>query len=74
MTDSLFLTEDEMVELSGFRRSSAQAKALRTMGIEHKIRADGRVLVLRKHIEELFGVRKRKEKEHEWRPPWESGQ
>lgn len=73
MTDSLFLTQDEMVELTGYRRSSAQLKALRTMGVEHKIRPDGCVLVLRKHIEELFGVRKRKEKEHQWRPPWESG-
>ena len=73
MTDSLFLTQDEMVELTGFQRSSAQARALRTMGVEHKIRADGRVLVLRKHIEELFGAHKRKEKEHQWTPSWEAG-
>ena len=73
MTDFLFLTQDEMVELTGFRYRSKQVIALRMMGIEHKIRADGRVLVLRKHIEELFGLRKRKERVQQWTPSWELG-
>ena len=52
---SLCLTEDELVELTGKRKCGAQVKALRTMGIDHKVRGDGSPVVLRAHVERLFG-------------------
>lgn len=47
----MFLTPDELAELTGKVRGSAQVIALRIMGIEHRVRPDGRVLVLRSHVD-----------------------
>ncbi|WP_260858521.1 DUF4224 domain-containing protein [Paraburkholderia sp. BCC1885] len=52
----MFLTADELVELTGRRQRESQAQALRTMGIEHKVRADGRLVVSRRHVEQKLGV------------------
>ena len=52
----MFLDPAELVELTGRRRSDAQARALRAMGIEHKTRPDNTLAVLRAHVEQVFGV------------------
>jgi hypothetical protein len=52
----LLLTPAELVELTARKMPSAQARALRSMGIEHKVRPDGSVAVLRRHVEILFGA------------------
>jgi hypothetical protein len=51
----MFLTPDEVRELTGRQRRDAQAAALRHMGIEHKVRPDGSIAVLRAHVEREFG-------------------
>jgi hypothetical protein len=51
----IFLTKEELRELTRRNRSSAQVVVLRFMGIEHKIRPDGSVVVLRAHVEHLLG-------------------
>ena len=51
----MFLTPDELHELTGKARNSAQLRALRAMGIEHRIRPDGSLAVLRSHVESLLG-------------------
>lgn len=53
--NTLFLTENEVRELTRRERNSAQVRALRRMGIEHRIRPDGSVLVLRSHVDNLLG-------------------
>jgi hypothetical protein len=53
---AMFLTRDELFELTGRRRSGAQVIQLRSMGIEHRLRADGSVAVLRAHVELIFGA------------------
>jgi hypothetical protein len=40
------LTEDELEALTGRKRSSAQAKALRSMGIDFRTRPDGKIIVI----------------------------
>jgi len=50
----MFLTALEIAELTGRRRRDAQIKALRSMGIEHRIRPDGHPVVSRSHIEKLL--------------------
>lgn len=50
----MFLTPAEIAELTGKKRKPAQIRALRYMGIEHKIRPDGAVIVSRAHIEKLL--------------------
>lgn len=52
----MFLTHDELVDLTNKQRRDAQIRALRYMGIEHRIRPDGSVAVLRVHVEQLLGA------------------
>ena len=67
-TTSMFLRTEEIVALTNRRRSAAQVRALRTMGIEHRVRPDGTVAILRSHVEYLLGysVSARVNKEYEW--------
>ena len=53
----MFLSPDEIVELTGRHRRDAQVKALRHMGIEHRIRPNGSLAVLKSHIEKQFDGR-----------------
>jgi len=53
VTDFL-LSPVELAELTGRRRHDAQARTLRGMGIEHKIRPDGTIAVLRAHAEQVL--------------------
>jgi len=58
----MFLSQEEMIELTGCQRQSAQLRALRFMGIEHRQRADGSLVVLRGHVEQAMGLRAISEK------------
>ena len=51
---NMFLDSSEIVELTGRRRKDCQVKALRHMGVEHRIRPDGTVAVLREHVVREF--------------------
>ncbi|THF64355.1 DUF4224 domain-containing protein [Pseudothauera rhizosphaerae] len=65
----LFLTPDELRELTGRIRHGAQARALRGMGIEHRVRPDGTVAVLRTHVEQQFAAptaRPKREPQPNW--------
>lgn len=52
---TMFLSRDEIHELTQRTRYTAQIRALRAMGIEHRVRPDGSITVLRKHIESELG-------------------
>jgi hypothetical protein len=41
----MLLTPDQLEILTGYRRKSAQVRALRRMGIRHLVRPDGRPVV-----------------------------
>lgn len=51
----MILSPDELVALTHKRRPSAQARALRAMGIEHRARADGSLAVSRAHVDAVLG-------------------
>jgi hypothetical protein len=51
----MFLTADELKEMTKRTQYRAQVQVLRSLGIEHKIRPDGSVLVLRAHVEKQLG-------------------
>lgn len=51
----MFLTPEELVEVTHAKRRDTQIRALRSMGIEHRVRPDGTVAVLRTHVEQVFG-------------------
>lgn len=52
----MFLSRDELIALTGRTRSDAQVRVLRFMGIEHKVRPNGSVAVLRSHVERTLGA------------------
>jgi hypothetical protein len=49
-----FLEPEEIERLTDRIRRPAQVKALRSMGIEHKVRPDGGIAILRSHITKVF--------------------
>lgn len=51
----MFLTKEELVALTGRSRSDAQLRVMRSMGIDHRIRPDGSIVVSRSHVERLLG-------------------
>lgn len=67
---SLFLSSDEVRELTSRVQNSAQARVLNAMGIEHRRRPDGSVAILRSHIEQLFGVTQPTQQRHQSEPNW----
>ena len=60
--NSLNLTESELIEVTGKKRSSAQVRILRQIGYEVKVRPDGHPLVARKHYLRVMGVFDKTEK------------
>lgn len=52
---TLFLTHDELVELTGVKQHRAQIARLDELGVVNRQRGDGVVLVLRAHIDNMFG-------------------
>lgn len=55
MTTDTFLARDEITGLTNKVQRTAQVKALNSMGIEHKVRPDGSIAILRDHITKVFG-------------------
>lgn len=51
----IFLTSTEIQELTGRSRRDAQARALNAMGITHRTRPDGSLVVSRDHVDRLLG-------------------
>ncbi len=48
---AMFLTPEQLLELTGKSRRAAQVRALTQMGLEHTVRPDGKVIILRSHVE-----------------------
>ena len=55
MTTDTFLAREEITGLTNRVQRTAQVKALNSMGIEHKVRPDGSIAILRDHITKVFG-------------------
>ena len=51
----LFLTVEELAHLTGRKQHKSQREALDAMGVYWKVNAAGKLLVGRKHVEEVFG-------------------
>jgi hypothetical protein len=65
----MILDINEVIALTGRQRKDAQIRALRYMGIEHRIRPDGTVAVLKAHVEQSLGLKEAsviKESEPDW--------
>jgi hypothetical protein len=69
---SLFLDDKELAELTHRVRPRAQAAVLNAMGIQHKIRPDGSIAVLRSHVEKEFGITESRRKDDTFEPNWDA--
>lgn len=49
--EKLYLSEDELYDLTRYRRPSNQLKMLQSLGIPARMRVDNTVLVLRMHLQ-----------------------
>lgn len=56
----MFLNADELIAMTGKEKSQAQCRALNALGVPHKRRPDGKVLVLRSVAESALGAGQRK--------------
>ena len=67
---NFFLSKDEVKELTGRIRKDCQVEALRFMGIEHRVRPDSSIAVLRAHVEQSLGLVNSKQKLKAVEPNW----
>jgi hypothetical protein len=49
------MLSEELVGITGFKRNANQAEWLRENGFQFKLRADGSVLISRRHFEFVMG-------------------
>lgn len=68
----LFLTAEELAQLTGRKQHKSQREALDVMGIYWKVNAAGKLLVGRKHVEEVFGGYGRQEGHSTKRPNFDA--
>ena len=54
MDTALLLTEREVVDITGYQKPKRQLRALEQMGIRAKQNARGRVVVSRRHAEQML--------------------
>lgn len=66
----MFLTDEELKELTRRVHHSAQAHTLAKMGIEHRARPDGSIAVLRSHVESLLSGKSDKKTKIATEPNW----
>lgn len=68
----MFLDDEELTQLTRKQQNAARIRVLSAIGVQHKVRPDGTIAVLRQHVEEVFGLKKRKKEEGSaWMPSWE---
>ena len=61
----MFLTPDELAELTGKKRRSAQSVELRALKIPFRTRSDGSIVVLRVAVQVALGAAQQPEKRRE---------
>jgi hypothetical protein len=72
VTDT-FLSFEEIQALTHRKVHGAQVRALKAMGIEHRVRPDGSVAILRAHITKVFdGSTETKKQTKHAEPNWEA--
>lgn len=66
----MFLTEQDICDLTDKERHDAQARALRYLGIDFRPRADGSLVVLKSHVEKMLGGMEEKKIRVKTEPNW----
>ena len=71
MATDTFLSDEEVQALTNRKVRPSQVRVLKAMGIEHRVRPDGSVAILRTHITKVFDgssdqPKKQKAPAHNW--------
>lgn len=66
----MFLTEDEIADLTKRVQHKSQRTVLNALGIVHKVRPDGSLVVSREHALQVLGVKEIKRTAKEKEPNW----
>ncbi|MDR5170693.1 DUF4224 domain-containing protein [Methylobacillus flagellatus] len=70
---NLVLTPEELIQLTGHRRSDAQCRELQHMRLEFRIRRDGTIAILRTHVEQELGMKESTHKKpKQIEPNWDA--
>lgn len=72
MSPSLFLTRDELYELTGYKLISKQAGWLRRKNWRFEITASGRPIVARSYVEAMLGGTKPAKEEERFKPNYDA--
>lgn len=64
---SICLSNQELYDLTHYRRATAQRTALNMMGIDYKVRPDGTLAVFRETAIQNSALRPRKKTEPDWK-------
>jgi len=73
VTTDTFLSFEEIQALTQRKVRPAQVRALKAMGIEHRVRPDGSVAILRAHITKVFdGTTEPQRQTKQAVPNWEA--
>lgn len=67
---SMFLDDDEIAALTKKVQHRSQRTVLNAMGITHKVRPDGTLVVAREHALQVLGVKEIKRTTKEKEPNW----
>lgn len=66
----MFLDDDEIADLTQKVQRRSQRVVLNAMGITHKVRPDGTLVVARDHALQVLGVKEGRAKAKEKEPNW----
>lgn len=66
----LFLTDEDLFGLTQRKRRDAQVKVLRFLGINHRVRPDGSIAILKEHVAKELGGTVEKKKVKRVEPDW----
>jgi hypothetical protein len=69
MAEAITLSPEEIEQVTERKKHRAQARVLCHLGIDHKVRPDGSIVVLRTRLEEALGAG-RAERVKEPEPNW----
>lgn len=73
MATDTFLSHEEIEALTERRIRPAQVRVLKAMGIEHRVRPDGSIAILRAHILKVFdGLAESRTRVQTPQPNWDA--
>ena len=68
----MFLSKEELKQLTGYQIVSCQIRALEAFGVPFKIGIHGRPIVLKSEVEKLLGSSNGSGQQQETMPNWEA--